>query len=134
MRSNLSKPSSDAGFRPIGEFFPIGCEGYGSRLAVDLIRKRGSFHDSYALTKNKTATTAWDGFRLLDLMLSVVRPEHPDYLEMPAPGEFAVIDTVTKEKGWFEAPTGITDEKVTSMIASTFDASAYLVAHNLWIV
>ena len=94
---------------------------------------RGTFHQAYALPKN-TEPNREKHHRLLDCMLAVESLDGPGYLTAPKDGEFAVIDTWTKQKAWFEMPEGCTPELVSGMIASTFNAGAYRIAARVWCV
>lgn len=97
------------------------------------LSKRGSFHTNYALSKERRPVGRFTA-RLLDCMLAVAPHDDPDYFENPGPGEFAVVDVVTKEKAWFDMPHGATPEIITGMIENTFAASAFRVGPSLWIV
>lgn len=101
-----------------------------------ITERRGDFHRPYALDKNRPYQPASEGRtpRLMDHVMAVVASEDPDYMTDPAPGEFAVVDVVTKEKAFFEMPYGATPEIVTGMVSSHFAANAVRVGEKLWFV
>jgi hypothetical protein len=94
---------------------------------------RGTFHQAYALPKNSEPHRE-KTHRLLDCLISVAPMGAPDYLDAPEAGEFAVVDTWTKEKAWFEMPNGCTPELVGQMIASTFNAGSFRISNKVWCV
>ena len=94
---------------------------------------RGTFHQRYALPKN-TEPLREKTHRLLDCLLSVASLGDADYLDQPKEGEFAVIDTWTKEKAWFEMPFGCTPDTVSMMVASNFNCGSFRVGNKLWCV
>jgi len=95
--------------------------------------KRGSFHVSYSLPKDKRHPLTMS-FRLLDCLRVVMPSDDPDYLAVALAGEFAVVDMQTLEKAFFEMPYGCKPDMVTAMIESTFNASALRVANKVWVV
>lgn len=70
----------------------------------------------------------------MDCLLVIANVGDQNYFEPRAPGEFAIVDLETKEKGWFELVVGVTPEMVTAMIESNFAASAVRVDSWLWVV
>lgn len=92
---------------------------------------RGTFHQSYSAPKSQIKG---DVHRLLDCLLAVAPLDDADYLTAPKEGEFAVVDTWSKEKAWFEMPAGCTPEQVAGMIASSFNAGAYRISNKVWCV
>lgn len=97
------------------------------------VNRRGNFHTRYALDQSKL-DHRHDGWRLLDCLLTVVPQTHAQFFDDAISGEFAVLDTVTMEKAFFEMPHGCTPEKVTNMAQSHFAATAHQIAPKLWIV
>ena len=95
--------------------------------------QRGTFHDSYIIPaghrdrQNKPP-------RLLDCLLCVAQRDDPQYFFPCEESEFAVIDSVTKEKAWFELPAGASPEALTAMIEKAFALPALRVAPKLWVV
>lgn len=94
---------------------------------------RGNFHSRYAVPALRNATRERSA-RLLDCLLCIAQRDDPEYLAECDAKEFAVVDFKTKEKAWFEAPPGATDDVICGMVESTFAASAIQVAPTLWIV
>ena len=94
---------------------------------------RGTFHQHYALPKNPHQFHG-KTHRLLDCLLSVAQMDDADYLEAPGEKEFAVVDTFTKEKAWFELPDDYTPEAVGVMITSNFNAGALRISTRVWCV
>lgn len=94
---------------------------------------RGTFHQTYAFKPN---SEPWRGkrHRLLDCTLVIAQLGDPDYLTDPAPAEFAVLDTWTKEKGWFEFPFDYTTDMITGMIAACFGVTPVQIADRIWYV
>lgn len=93
---------------------------------------RGTFHQRYSQASNKEPGRT--NYRLLDCMLTVAPLGDPDYLLPPKDGEFAVIDTWSKEKAWFEMPFGCTPDMVDAMIASSFNAGPFRISNKIWCV
>lgn len=95
---------------------------------------RGTFHMSYAIAKEDRhkARAKWP--RLLDCLRCVAQSDDPEYFLEAMPGEFAVVDVVTKEKAWFEMPYGCTPEIVQAMVEGHFAAQAFRVGEKLWLV
>jgi hypothetical protein len=95
--------------------------------------QRASFHSQYAVhAERRDKHRKWP--RLLECLVCVVSNEDPRYFDTCDEGEFAVVDTATKEKAWFEMPDGATPADVTGMVESTFAAPALRVDRALWIV
>lgn len=94
---------------------------------------RGTFHQRYALPKNPHQFHG-KTHRLLDCLISVAQMDADDYLDSPGEKEFAVVDTFTKEKAWFELPDDCTPEAVSVMIASNFNAGALRISTRIWCV
>lgn len=95
--------------------------------------KRGNFRQAYAVPKDKRAANC-ARTRLLDCMIALALHEDAQYFDNAGPGEFAVVDVVTKEKAWFQMPFEATPDTITGMIASHFDAPAFRVGPRLWFV
>lgn len=95
--------------------------------------QRATFHSRYVgAADRRDKRQKWP--RLLEGLVCVVYCGDPRYLDPCDEREFAVVDRVTKEKAWFEMPSGATPEDVTGMIESTFAAPALRVDRLLWIV
>ncbi len=94
---------------------------------------RGGFHYSYAVGVSQRSLRSKVP-RLLECLLCVAQLGDPEYHDACEPGEFAVVDFMTKEKAWFERPPGATNEVVTGMVESTFAAVALQVLPSVWIV
>jgi hypothetical protein len=94
---------------------------------------RPRFTSAYAVPRNARHANA-KGYRLGDCLLIVEVYGTPAFFTDTAADEFAVIDTVRKEKAWFEKPPGATVDSIAAMIESHFDASAFRADNRLWLV
>lgn len=95
--------------------------------------QRASFHSQYAVQADRRDKhQKWP--RLLECLVCVVSNGDPRYFDSCDEGEFAVVDTATKEKAWFEVPEGATPADVSGMVESTFAAPTLRVDRALWIV
>lgn len=93
---------------------------------------RGDFHRPYV---ERREDRLWrKQHRLMDLMTVIVPEGDPEYLAEPEPGEFCVIDTRTREKGYFEHAPGLDADRITGMASSHFEATAVQVGPSLWFV
>lgn len=94
---------------------------------------RATFSSRYAL--DRQPHKRGDHIRLMECNLSVMDwHHHCGYMEEPAPHEFAVFDTATRQKGFFEAPRGMDTDTLGAMIAGHFGVSPCLVADRFWVV
>lgn len=89
---------------------------------------RPTFKSAYALPPTKT------GVRLLDhlVFISYIREELCTKEVMQ--NEFAVIDTATMQKAYFERPLGFMDDNITQIITQTFGETARQISGNIWLV
>lgn len=94
---------------------------------------RPRFTSAYAVPRNASASRA-KGHRLTDCLLTVEQYGTAAFFVAAASQEFAVIDTMRKEKAFFEVPPGATVDSITAMIESHFDASAFRADAKLWLV
>lgn len=94
---------------------------------------RPRFTTPYALPKHQLHKNQKTP-RLGDYLMEAVPAGSPHFFDMAAETEFVVIDTVTKEKAWFEIPEKATIQTMQSMIESHFGVSAHRVDAKLWFV
>jgi len=94
---------------------------------------RATFQSPYLFKKSQRQIRPMAP-RLGDQMLCVVKYGERDYLQQTSDGEFSVLDLATRQKAWFETPPGATPDQITAMIEGHFDATAFRVASDLWIV
>jgi hypothetical protein len=104
----------------------------------DNLRRRGKFRMGGPRVgehlRHHTGVQRDMQWRLMDLCLCIAASDDEDYLRCADPGEFAVVDVVTKEKAWFEMPFGATPHNITALIESHFNVSAIRVGEKLWFV
>lgn len=93
---------------------------------------RGTFQARYAQPQDRRTVDKYH--RLGDLLLVVAATDDPQYMTAAQPGEFAVVDVLTKEKAWFEMPHGCSPAMVTAMVESHFNSTAFRVGDKLWFV
>lgn len=94
---------------------------------------RATFQSRYLIKKGQRRITPMAP-RLGDQLLCVVKFGESDYLQQTSDGEFSVLDLATRQKAWFETPRGATPDQITAMIEGHFDAAAFRVTSNLWVV
>ena len=93
---------------------------------------RGRFCDSYALGKDRYQRAK--GLRLMDCELRRYAAGAEGYLDPLQKDEFAVVDTVTHEKAYFQAPQTLCVDAIGKMIANHFAAIPVRIAARIWIV
>ena len=95
--------------------------------------KRGTFHAKYAMPKDTRHPTKMH-HRLNDCLVTVAAHPDPGYLGEPDKGQFAVVDLVRREKGFFEIPHGATIASLHAMIEGTMGAAATRINEKTWAV
>lgn len=94
---------------------------------------RTGFHTPRSVNPD-TRNSLRKSSRLMDFCLGTLDNTDPDYLNEITPAEFAVVDMLTGEKGWFSWRQDITPEQVTGMVDSWFNSASRRVAFRLWVV
>lgn len=95
--------------------------------------QRATFASRYALARQPHKKA--DRIRLMDCNLSVMDWHHAQgYMSAPGPNEFAVYDTVTRQKGYFETPSGHGPNEIGAMIEGHFAKTPCMIAERLWVV
>lgn len=94
---------------------------------------RATFLSPYVIPKAERHPKATRR-RLGDHILMVLEPKSPEYTQDADTGEICVVDMATRQKAWIETPTDLSLDEVTAMIEGHFAATAFGVAHRLWVV
>lgn len=71
---------------------------------------------------------------LSNRLLAVSRRGDPQYLHLPEPGQFAVLDHQRGEKAFFQAPRGAHPEELRDLVEAHFELPAERVAEFVWAV
>lgn len=67
-------------------------------------------------------------------LLAVAQRGDREYLQQPAPGQFAVIDAQQREKAFFEVPQGASPGELRILIERHFELPAERVAEFVWTI
>lgn len=71
---------------------------------------------------------------LSNRLLAVSRRGDLEYLHLPEPGQFAVLDLQRGEKAFFQAPRGAHAEELHDLVEAHFELPAERVAEFVWAV
>jgi hypothetical protein len=102
--------------------------------APEFINVRGTFDRFPTLAREAFQRGPYKGWRLMDCLMVVVKADDVRMLDEPANGCFAVVDTATKEKAFFEMPHGAQPAVLAEMIQSHFAANPTRIGFKTWIV
>jgi hypothetical protein len=96
---------------------------------------RPTFASRYTVPRNARHKVT-DKLRLGDLLEFVAPVGQPDFVKPASEHEFAVIDALRREKGFFECPKAAAahPDMITALIEAHFDAPAMRIDARLWMV
>lgn len=96
------------------------------------MQHRGTFASAYANARQEWKKAS--GPRLMDLCHCTASGGDGCYRDAPGKGEFKVLDTVTRQVGFFDFPSWMDIAKVQALIEGHFGCGAYEVNHGVWVV
>jgi len=94
---------------------------------------RPTFASRYTTAKDKRHPKGTEP-RLLDCLLDVAPHGSERHIREPENGTFAVYDSATREKAFFEMPWGASPVSIAAMIERTFAETPTRISAKTWIV
>ncbi len=96
------------------------------------MQARGKFSSEYAIKRQPWMKGS--GPRLMDLCRCTAQGGDGCYRDAPSIDEFKVLDTATREVGFFDRPSWLDSAKVQRLVEGHFGVGAYEVNHGVWVV
>lgn len=86
------------------------------------------------MSRSRVLVAATRSSPLSNRLLAVSRRGDLQYLHLPEPGQFAVLDHQRSEKAFFQAPHGAHPEELHDLIEAHYELPAERVAEFVWAV